>query len=577
MHPSPKTIGAAALAAEALEGDEPERHHGVVRCRSFAASDWVFAHARLPARRCGMMGRGGLGALDEQVSPEVGRRPASPLHGLGWRRGRTVDRYSRRVALLKRVLPAIGLTLLLLVAAWPRLVPLWESVRLSLPTIDLREARELKMLNPRYAGLDREGRPFVLTAEVGRQVPDRNDLMSLDRPEADLTLRPGTVVALSSATALYQTQAQLLDLFDDVVMVHSNGTRFVTRRAHADLAANIADGHDPVKGHGPSGDIAAQGFRIADKGESIVFIGPAQLRAEGGATPPCCAPAADCASRGGACRGCGRGGGAGIAGSGRRAAAGRQAATAGDAAASGQRAAYGSGAPDGQTPCSQGEAPCRLKRQMGSSGDVRSRRCGPLSVRLAELLALCLAASLPAGAQGLNLGNIPDDKPVEISANSGIEWRQDAQVYIARGNAVAKRGANEVHADVLTAHYRPSKTKNPDGGSRNLPARRRWACRHQGRDPECHRRPGRLRRRPADCGRHRQGAEADDVDRHGDGARQPRMVRSAADRSRPRRRRGGEGGQAHPRRRPDRPSDEGKSGFRRRQTAGQGGGKAIGG
>ncbi len=89
----------------------------------------------------------------------------------------------------------------------------------------------------------------------------------------------------------------------------------------------------------------------------------------------------------------------------------------------------------------------------------------PLLVRLAALLALCLAASLPAGAQGLNLGNIPDDKPVEISADFGIEWRQDAQVYIARGNAVAKRGANEVHADVLTAHYRPSKTKNPDGGT----------------------------------------------------------------------------------------------------------------
>ncbi len=244
-----------------------------------------------------MMGRGGLGALDQQVGPEVGRRPAPQLHGLRrWRRGRTVDRYSRRVALLKRVLPAIGLTLLLLVAAWPRLVPLWESVRFSLPTIDLREARELKMLNPRYAGLDREGRPFVLTAEVGRQVPDRNDLMSLERPEADLTLRPGTVVALSSATALYQTQAQLLDLFDDVVMVHSNGTRFVTRRAHADLAANIADGHDRVEGHGPSGDIAAQGFRIADKGESIAFIGPAQLVLKGAqphhaAPPPPTVPA----------------------------------------------------------------------------------------------------------------------------------------------------------------------------------------------------------------------------------------------------------------------------------------------
>ena len=50
-----------------------------------------------------------------------------------------------------------------------------------------------------------------------------------------------------------------------------------------------------------------------------------------------------------------------------------------------------------------------------------------------------------------------EDRPIEISADSGIEWQQNAQVYVARGNAVAKRGANEVHADTLTAHYRPSK------------------------------------------------------------------------------------------------------------------------
>ena len=63
----------------------------------------------------------------------------------------------------------------------------------------------------------------------------------------------------------------------------------------------------------------------------------------------------------------------------------------------------------------------------------------------------------PAAAQGLNLGAASDDRPIAISATSGIEWQQDAQVYIARGNAVAKRGTTEVYADTLTAHYRPSK------------------------------------------------------------------------------------------------------------------------
>ena len=63
----------------------------------------------------------------------------------------------------------------------------------------------------------------------------------------------------------------------------------------------------------------------------------------------------------------------------------------------------------------------------------------------------------PAAAQGLNLGAASEDRPIAISATSGIEWQQDAQVYIARGNATAKRGSTEVDADTLTAHDRPSR------------------------------------------------------------------------------------------------------------------------
>jgi lipopolysaccharide export system protein LptA len=68
-----------------------------------------------------------------------------------------------------------------------------------------------------------------------------------------------------------------------------------------------------------------------------------------------------------------------------------------------------------------------------------------------------LTGSPRAAAQGLSLSGVSEDRPIEVSADHGIEWQQDAQVYIARGNAMAKRGATEVHADTLTAHYRPSK------------------------------------------------------------------------------------------------------------------------
>jgi lipopolysaccharide export system protein LptA len=81
---------------------------------------------------------------------------------------------------------------------------------------------------------------------------------------------------------------------------------------------------------------------------------------------------------------------------------------------------------------------------------------------LAASLVGGLLSAPPAPAQGLSLGGVSEDRPIEISADSGIEWQQDAKVYIARGNAVAKRGTSEVHADTLIAHYRPAKGAGGD-------------------------------------------------------------------------------------------------------------------
>jgi lipopolysaccharide export system protein LptA len=98
----------------------------------------------------------------------------------------------------------------------------------------------------------------------------------------------------------------------------------------------------------------------------------------------------------------------------------------------------------------------------------RPARAPPLllALALALLPAIWVLQPHPVRAQGLNpLGASSDSRPIDITADSGIEWQQDKQVYIARGNAVATRGTSEVHADTLTAHYRPSKDKSAQGGN----------------------------------------------------------------------------------------------------------------
>ncbi len=77
-------------------------------------------------------------------------------------------------------------------------------------------------------------------------------------------------------------------------------------------------------------------------------------------------------------------------------------------------------------------------------------------LRFALSTGLALFAAT-AAAQGIGLPNQQRDVPIEIDADDGIEWRQDNQSYIARGNARARQGDVSLHADRLTAFYRKDK------------------------------------------------------------------------------------------------------------------------
>ena len=106
---------------------------------------------------------------------------------------------------------------------------------------------------------------------------------------------------------------------------------------------------------------------------------------------------------------------------------------------------------------------------------LRATGAGAVVLGLAALLA-----GLPAPRLAAQLLNAPNDNlPLQVQADSGIEWQQNNQLYIARGNAVATRGPSEVHADTLIAHYReikggtgaappPGNTAGDTGGSTEI-------------------------------------------------------------------------------------------------------------
>jgi lipopolysaccharide export system protein LptA len=96
------------------------------------------------------------------------------------------------------------------------------------------------------------------------------------------------------------------------------------------------------------------------------------------------------------------------------------------------------------------------------------RREGGQTARTAMMLVglSLLLTGMPLHRPSAQLLNpSAENLPLQVQADSGIEWQQDAKAYIARGNAVATRGPTQVHADTLIARYREVKGGGNSGNA----------------------------------------------------------------------------------------------------------------
>jgi lipopolysaccharide export system protein LptC len=185
--------------------------------------------------------------------------------------------HSRLVAVLKLTLPLIAGALVLLVAVWPHLNQRDDRFRIGVSNVTIEEAATVRMVKPRFTGMDAANRPFVLTAEDAMQMPGDTNVVQLALPKGDVTLTDGTWVALTGETGNYYKDLKVLDLFGHVNMFHDAGYEFRTQTARFEMNDSRAEGNDPVEGQGPFGTINSQGFRIVDKGAIVHFLGKSRL------------------------------------------------------------------------------------------------------------------------------------------------------------------------------------------------------------------------------------------------------------------------------------------------------------
>ncbi len=192
-------------------------------------------------------------------------------------RRRVSANYSRFVSLMKLLLPVAALALAVVMVAWPQFKSRDDGFSFGFLSVNPYDAENLRMENARFTGLDKNTLPYTLTAEVAIQDGPGSDIIRLQRPKADVTLKDGTWLALTADKGIHRQKNQTLELTGVVNMFHDSGHSFTTSHAKIDLVHGTAVGNKPVTGHGPSGDLTSQGFRFLSKHNIIQFTGKAKM------------------------------------------------------------------------------------------------------------------------------------------------------------------------------------------------------------------------------------------------------------------------------------------------------------
>jgi lipopolysaccharide export system protein LptC len=190
---------------------------------------------------------------------------------------RAGGRYSRFVLLMKFVLPAIATVLVVLVAVWPQFQDLQEGFRIQINKLTAPAGSEQHLTNARFTGVDAKSRPYSITADDATQAAERNSAIRLERPKADITLSDGTWVALTANEGVLSREERILALSGGVALHHDSGMELRTPTATLDLKAGTAEGREPVEGQGPYASVNADGFRVLEHGERMIFTGKARL------------------------------------------------------------------------------------------------------------------------------------------------------------------------------------------------------------------------------------------------------------------------------------------------------------
>lgn len=155
----------------------------------------------------------------------------------------------------------------------------WRSVASS--KVQTRAASAPLILDkPRFTGVLKDGRPFLITADrAERDLKDEN-LVRLTAPVLVRGYGQPNPSQATAKTGLYREAEHTLLLTDDVKITSSEGYDFDAPRALIDMRTGAVSGDAGIAGSGPKGSTRANAYDVTDQGDRVVLKGRVKTRLE---------------------------------------------------------------------------------------------------------------------------------------------------------------------------------------------------------------------------------------------------------------------------------------------------------
>ena len=185
---------------------------------------------------------------------------------------RETERYTRFVVLAKRGLLGAAAILLAAVLVYSLQPRQQSNERLQITFKDIQIlGNDLTMTHPRLAGVDEEGDPYIVTAEVAIQDRLNAKLARLRNVQADVTLKGGKWMTGTAPAGVLDAAKKLLTLTGAVDIFSDNGSEAHTTAAVIDMDTGMITGNHVVRGQALLGTYRADRFKI-DRQKKLVYL-----------------------------------------------------------------------------------------------------------------------------------------------------------------------------------------------------------------------------------------------------------------------------------------------------------------